>query len=423
MDEQIVMGVLLCLPPKAIYRFRVVSKSWNELISHQFFIERYDGRRRQRGGPRLLALFQRTESCSNPSRPNNRTNILSVDLPRNRKIKRRSLKLQDCEFINSSNGLILCRRSNNRYPKEYYVLNLITQKFVLLPPPPAKLQPCFTGIGLMCEENKQELSAKYIVVRTYSDRCENLGIETYSSETGVWAAKPSITRTAGFMRFLMLGNPLVMNGVFHWDLLGHKTLALYRPRENNLQFIRLPLSLYGLLGLVHDSHGSHAFTRSSIEDGEMLWFSTMDSGAAMTVFMLPKCVEDGASKNLRPTIILCNEWVLVYRISVDSLWNDVVLLSPKARKGIVKDQWGSVRQRNIFLDAFVPAKKEGKSSLALILRVERGGLYLYDLDHKSMECIRYCGGLVTKNEDGNVCNSLTLCPYLEPSSLSAYALD
>ncbi|CAH9110578.1 unnamed protein product [Cuscuta europaea] len=82
----------------------------------------------------------------------------------------------------------------------------------------------------------------------------------------------------------------------------------------------------------------------------------MNSCTAMAVFMLPKCVEDGSSNNLRPTIITCDEWVLVYRISVDSLWNDVVLRT--------------ISERNVFLDAFVPAKK--KSSPALILRVERG---------------------------------------------------
>ncbi|CAH9082511.1 unnamed protein product [Cuscuta epithymum] len=347
MDEQVMMGVLLCLPPKAIYRFRVVSKSCNELISHPFFIERYDGRRRRRGGPRLLALFQKTVSYTDPRRPTYRTNILSVDLPRNR--KRRSIKLQDCELINSSGGLILFSRgrcrSHPRYPEEYYVLNRITQKLVSLPPPPPTVF-CFTTIGLMCEENKHELASKYIVVRTAIERFIIVWMDTYSSETGVWSAK-RITLPDGFKGDLICTDPSVINGVFHWGLLHRfKTLVLYRPRENNnLQFIHVPVGLNDLPPLLDgDSHESHAFTRS-IEDGDMLWFSTMDSRATMTVFMLPKCVEDGGNNNIRPTIITCNEWVVVYRISVGSLWNDVILLSPKERKGVVKDQRGTLGKR------------------------------------------------------------------------------
>ncbi|CAH9132494.1 unnamed protein product [Cuscuta epithymum] len=417
MDEQVMVGVLLCLPPKAIYRFRVVSKTWNELISHPFFIERYDGRRRRRGGPRLLALFQTSVCYSDRWPPTYHTNILSVDLPRNRKLWR-FLKLRDCKVINSSGGLILCAaRSNDAfYPNDYYVLNRITQKLVSLPP---TKWLCFGTIGLMCEENKHELAAKYIVVRTAIESSLNLGIETYSSETGVWSAKRSRTFPARYKINLISGDPSVMNGVFHWAPHLYKTMALYRPRENNFQFIDAPVDLHLhdhplLIPLIHYSHKSHAFTRSSIEDGDMLWYSTMDFRATMTVFVLPKCVEDGANNTIRPTIITCNEWVVVYRISVSSLWNDVILLSPNERKGVVKE---------ILLDAFVPAQKEKNNSLAVILRVERGGVYLYDLDSKSMECIRYSGRLVSKNDDGYDNYSRRLCPYLEPFSLSAYALN
>ncbi|CAH9070244.1 unnamed protein product [Cuscuta epithymum] len=190
-------------------------------------------------------------------------------------------------------------------------------------------------------------------------------------------------------------------------------MALYRPRINTVQMIVAPQDRY------INYFQTHAFTRSTIEDGDILWFATLDSNL-MEVFMLPKSAEDGVNC-VRPTTIPRNEWVLMYHMSVDSVWNDIALVSSRTRRRTIKDTWGKTRARSIFMDAFFPANKKKKTSLALILRVELGDIFLYDLD-RSIEPIRYHGRMVTTYEVGYDSYTLTLCPYLEPSSLSAYVL-
>ncbi|CAH9132178.1 unnamed protein product [Cuscuta epithymum] len=83
MDEQIIAGILVCLPPKSVYRFRPESKSWNHLISHPLFIQRYDSRLRRRGGAGLSAMFQGASARPDYLPPGKKSvmNILRLDLP------------------------------------------------------------------------------------------------------------------------------------------------------------------------------------------------------------------------------------------------------------------------------------------------------------------------------------------------------
>ncbi|CAH9086827.1 unnamed protein product [Cuscuta epithymum] len=126
--------------------------------------------------------------------------------------------LERLKFINTSNGLILCK--SDRYEQKYLVLNPITKRSVTLPPPPYSRSA--GSIGLMCEENKNQLSAKYTVVRTAGEGEKGtMQIVTYSSETGVWvAAKLPVIAAAAAKEdiyfYLFRDPPLVMNGVFHW---------------------------------------------------------------------------------------------------------------------------------------------------------------------------------------------------------------
>ncbi|CAH9132179.1 unnamed protein product [Cuscuta epithymum] len=407
MDEQIITRILVCLPPKSVYRFRLVSKSWNRLISHPFFIQRYDSQLRRRGGAGMLALFQDALVRPEYLRPGNEKvkkslmNILPLDLPGNCKIQYNYLELELGNFINSSNGLVLW---GGRETDKYYVLNPMTKRVVTLPSPPPP-SGSDTSIGLMCQENTRELAAKYIVVRTdcvSQQGRHTLRMVTYSSKRGIWAvAEPTVIAPAGeYLPGVFKGAPLVMNGVFHWYFYGFRlTLALYRPSEEQVQVI--DVRHYDGIGQYWIST---AMTRSSIEDGDMLLFGGNDA-VTMRVFMLTKDSEDGA--NPCPSAVTAQEWMLMYDISVDSIWNDIGLLS-------------SAQRGRFFVEAFIPLNNK-KALIALIRWVPRGKVYLYNLDTKSIQSIRYHGKPLVTSQQLNLLG-YTYPYYLEPSSLFSYAL-
>ncbi|CAH9117075.1 unnamed protein product [Cuscuta europaea] len=389
MDDQIVTRILVCLAPKSVFRFRVVSKSWNDLISDPFFIERYDSERRG-GRFGLLAFFRTPTKTTKRTEKTKKTcmlKIIPLDISGYKKIEYQSGELERGTFINSSNGLILWGGPG---PDEYHVLNPFTQRSVFLPPPPPPPPSAIRHptVGLMCEENKRELAAKYVVIRAYY--CGGFGrlaekddvrIVTYSSETGVWTAShPTVIAAPGvYVPCVFQGTALsvlAMKGVFHWyNYSGELTLALYRPDHGQVIEIRR----YG--GIENNGFVHTTMTRSSIDDGDVLWFGCIGS-ESMRVFMLPNGSE---------------EWNLMYVISGGSL-------------GIKT----SLSTKGIILEAFLPIPN--KAPVAVIRFQKR--IFLYNMDTESLlsvpgrplDCLQL------------MLNACSCYPYSEPSCLSTFAL-
>ncbi|CAH9132187.1 unnamed protein product [Cuscuta epithymum] len=407
MNDQILAEILVRLPPKSVYRFRAVSKSWNELISHPYFIKKYDSRQRLPDGVGLLSLFGDSYCPCSFSHSKKRKKSLeyhSLDLEVS------GMFLEPVKFINSSNGLILCSRGG-WYEQGYLVLNPVTKRSVFVPLAPPSWCT-LRSIGLMCEENKTQLSAKFIVVLNddpvLSESEEaTLPILTYSSETGVWAAtKLSVIPAAAAkddicFRSVFRHHPLVMNGVFHWyhywSDTGTLSLALYRPHG---EAAVLDFRSYDGFGNNNPLYGSSALTRSSIDNGDILWFALVDVGReTMRVFVLPKGSQG---------------WVSVYTISVESLWrNDMALVS--------STRMGSRGQ--IFLNGLVPVNNK-KTPVAVIRREESGRVFLFDVDTKAVQPLPYHGRPVTTEWAALIRGHdfIAHYPYLPPSSLSTFAL-
>ncbi|CAH9077346.1 unnamed protein product [Cuscuta epithymum] len=398
MNDQILAEILVRLPPKSVYRFRAVSKSWNQLISHPYFIEKYDRQQRRPDGVGLLSVFKDISCPCSFCQPKKRKKLLEYP----------SLELEvsrmfpgQLRFINSSNGLILCKgRRCNEKEYEYLVLNPVTKRLVSLPPPPLSW-PSERSVGLMCEENKSQLSAKYIVVLTDYLYLNESGkatfpIVTYSSETRVWvAAKLRAIGTAAEKDFhsVFQHHPLVMNGVFHWyhysRETGTLTLALYRPDGE-----AAVLDFRSYDGFGSHSTCSGALTRSPIENGDVLWFALVDVfGESMGVFMLPKGSQG---------------WVSVYTITVESLRGDHTALLSSSR---------------IFLNGLVPVNNK-KTPVALIRMEKKGRVFLCDVDTKAVQSLPYHGRPVITKWDEVICGPdfIAHYPYLPPSSLSTFAL-
>ncbi|CAH9117073.1 unnamed protein product [Cuscuta europaea] len=409
MNDQILAEILVCLPPKSVYRFRAVSKSWNELISHPYFIKKYDSRQRRPDGVGLLSLSKDMNCPCSFSQPKERKKLVeyhSLDLEVS------GMSPEPVRFINSSNGLILCKsRRYDQHEYEYLVLNPVTKRSVSLPPPP---QPpswrSERSVGLMCEENKSQLSAKYIVVLTdcpvlSESEKATFPIVTYSSETRVWVAArlPAIAAAAAadiMFHTVFRRHPLVMNGVFHWydysSNTGTLTLALYRPHGEAPAV--LDYRSYDGFGN-NGSVCSGALTRSPIENGDVLWFGLVFR-ESMRVFMLPKGSQ---------------EWVSVYNITVESLrGNNTALLSSSSWIG---------RRAEIFWNGLVPVNNK-KTPVALIRMENEGRVFLYDLDTKAVQSLPYHGRPVITEWDALIHDRdfIAHYPYLPPSSLSTFAL-
>ncbi|CAH9132185.1 unnamed protein product [Cuscuta epithymum] len=411
MNDQIIAEILVRLPPKSVYRFRAVSKSWNKLTSQPYFIKKYDSRQRPPDGVGLLSLFGDFYCPCNFSHSKNRKKSVeyhSLDLEVS------GMFLEPVKFINSSNGLILCSQGG-WYEEGYLVLNPVTKRSVSLPPlPPSSSSKLHSSIGLMCIENKSQLSAKYIVVQTgyhvlSGSEKGTLMTVTYSSETGVWveaklrvitdvADAAEVAKEDIYLSMFRVP-PLVMNGVFHWydywTNIGTLTLALYRPDS---EAAVLDFRSYDGFGNNNPLYGSSALTRSSIYNGDVLWFALVIS-ETMRVFMLPKGNE---------------QWVLVHTISVESLWqNDTALVTSSGMRSGGK----------IFLNGLVQVNDK-KTPVALIRRKETGRVFLYDMGTKAVQSLPYQGRPV-RTEWGDIVHGpefLAHYPYLQPSSLSTFAL-
>ncbi|KAK6156289.1 hypothetical protein DH2020_010537 [Rehmannia glutinosa] len=310
--DDILMEILIRLPEKSIFRFMSVSKRWTNIITNPFFLKTLS-RRRCRGGGRLLALIERNFFPVPWFKPLPRwpppMNILPViDDDHRTSICKYVPKLLGY-FINSSNGLILC----GRHPYQYHVLNPVSRKWVMLPPPsPVALDGYERkSVGLMCEENTSELVADYTVVIAAAHADDNtMRIESYSSKTGKWVVKKLAADSLGLLKLCQ--PPEVANGIFHWKSALHfGVIGVYDPRldENHVQLLELPKDV-----VMNENFVSRTITRSPVDDALWYGFITRDN---LQFFRLNGY--NRSSGYSSTTTIPGTEWVLMHSVSIDWL--------------------------------------------------------------------------------------------------------
>ncbi|EYU43132.1 hypothetical protein MIMGU_mgv1a021348mg [Erythranthe guttata] len=397
-NDDLLREILVHLPPKTLFKFMTVSKKWKYIINDPTFLKFHSNKQRRRSsavagddGGHLLALFQLTTKHLSgryrrrPSEP--AMNILAVFPHGNPEIM--CVEKELGYFINSSEGLVLC----GRHSSKYHVMNPVTKKWVLLPPPPRHRldqdQQYYRDwtIGLMVTAWEGDKS--YIVVRAAltDDLDQQLPIETYSSKTGEWV--PSMLFGTGeFVLHPLPGAPLVANGVFHWYTYNWQ-IALYDPSDEtgHVQLIKIPYL---------DGAVSRAITRSSVDN--TLWFGTINPDK-IQIYKLPKGEKDGRMSYKRKKTIPCHEWELVHDIDIESL--GVFFHVPDPEKN---------RMDRIRLECFVP----NWYPLVLVLR-QAEKIFLYNLGSNSVEWVSYYGCPYN-----HLVHEEYLCPYIESSCLSSY---
>ncbi|KAL2546037.1 F-box protein [Forsythia ovata] len=384
--EDVLLEILLRLPPKSVFRSRCVSKRWNQIINDSFFLNSYAERRK---GPydagRLLAIIRCPNGISSP---------IEIVPPLDNQIGTIPRELGD--FICSSNGLILCVRlsSNGHFfcclnDVTYTVLNPLTKKWVSLPSP-ANVN---LGIlmGLVCEENTAQLVANYKVVHICNSIWQNeLMIETYSSKTGKWIESKLFT--TDYFRSRLFGAPLVLNGIFHWTV-SDVFMAIYDPNdiggENHLQLIEMP----------HTEARSYStgFSRSS--DG-LLWYGENNIRQIMKFWMLPK----GENGYRRSCTIPRQEWSLVHTVNLDSLCDNYSIISHV--RTCMQDYY------DLYMIALNP-----KNPLIVLFSI-CGTTFVCNIESKSMEPVQYH----EPSTEDHIC-FYNLYPYFESPFLSSYALQ
>ncbi|KAL0317399.1 UNVERIFIED_CONTAM: putative F-box/kelch-repeat protein [Sesamum angustifolium] len=311
-DVNLLMEIFVRLPQKSVFRFKSVSKTWENIISTDpLFLCSYSRHRSSTTGGRLLAFLQIITDmfihwgipCP-PYQPY--MAILPVRVPDN-PIATLEQPKKLYYILSSSNGLIL----TGELCHKYYVVNPFTFKWVSLPQPPELpgLDQADTSINILCEDNLNELKANYIVVRTIKS-LENdiMPIQTYSSRTGKWA-ESSLVATGNFALHPLPAT--VANGVFHWCTYNW-TIPVYDPNDrvkNHVQLIQMPNS-----GSDEDYFHISIVTRATAD--KILWLGILGT-KRLNFFMLPKGEDSGRSHS-RKTTISGKEWVPMHCISHNS---------------------------------------------------------------------------------------------------------
>ncbi|KAL3838969.1 hypothetical protein ACJIZ3_023560 [Penstemon smallii] len=383
-NHDLLMSILVRLPPKSVFRFRCVSNRWNNIIVDPYFLRSYSAITRKHGslrGEHMLAIVHLTSL--------NVSRISDWGCKRNNNMVPRKLG----DFITCSNGLVLCR---DRFSyNTYHVWNPLTKKSVSLPPLVLAPYKKIISVAFVCEENTNELIPNYMVIRAGVTRFEEWVIETYSSRTGKWAAKSKLNTSPEF-HLCAQPTPLVCNGVVHWSGMG--SIALYdlnggKNANHLMQLIRLPI-----LELEYWS-----LTRSEHDD--VLWLGYTDRiHKNMRTWMLPKKINDGRSYR-RSTTIPANEWILMHTITMTSLLKEpaLKLLENNNKRNDPRSEW-------IWLEGFIIPSNP---TVVVIRREKR--VFIYNLETKLMDSIQYDDG-------GRGPCTIWWDPYMESHYLSSYAL-
>ncbi|XP_077252439.1 F-box protein At5g49610-like [Tasmannia lanceolata] len=277
--EDILIEILARLPAKSLYKFKCVSKEWNNLIS-------WGTSSRKILPPLMSGLFyQYMDQSGYASMPNSKVanggDMGSLDfLPFCQKLR----------IDNSCNGLLLCSMKGSDWGQEpkfvhYIVCNPTTGKWVSLP----KVHKIDNTIGLAYDPR---ISHQFKVVRFLHCVQDDLSIELeiFSSETGNWVES---TVYFGFEGYFLSGTQVVYsNGALH-VLFNPYHVLRFDIKEESCQLIELPEAMTSFL-----------WTYSLGEFGGCLHYAEINR-SKMKIWTLKDCRS--------------SEWVLKNRIRIRGL--------------------------------------------------------------------------------------------------------
>lgn len=238
-NDDLITEILLRVPPKAVLRFKLVSKKWFSIISKTSFATRHTLL-----NPHTVSALLLRVTLFFKERPTNKYVSLDVD--------GRSLAYFPHDFLDfdptnnpgcihisqSCNGLLLCSTCSWDRPERFqpinYIFNPTTRQFGMLPPPPDN-GLYFDSMQLVFDPSE---SSCYRVVCTQFLTSE-LKIYVYSSETKDW--KLCVSQENFEFLPLNFTNGVSWNDAVHWISPMGNGLSFLLDKECLETFPRPPL--------------------------------------------------------------------------------------------------------------------------------------------------------------------------------------
>lgn len=259
--EEILLEILVNLPPESIFTFKCVSKHFLSLISHASFSPFYISRSKN---SLPFALVFRCD---------NRLNGFVVSTDNTFKIPSPlfpSDQIPGLKIDATSNDLILYE--SNRHESVYFVANPFTNSIVKLPR--HSKRPSFGPTAFISSVENGITSYNVARLVQYYDNVEqhSLNVETFSSEKGEWTNLKVESHTVG-LKFD--ARPCIaFKGALHWICNRMTTLLAYDDR-GSCRVISIPNEAYhmsgknAILGVCGENLCYFEMSRISIQAGKL----------------------------------------------------------------------------------------------------------------------------------------------------------
>ncbi|CAL5361788.1 unnamed protein product [Camellia sinensis] len=289
--DDVLINILLRVPPDVLSRFKCVSTQSYRLINDPDFDKKYRSQLPDHPN-QLIGLYYHHHQCNHVSfaNPNPNEGVFQcID-------KSLSFFPNPVRMLASRHGLILCI-STKPNPVRYYICNPITRKFAILPETKGPSDSYSTGFFV----DRKYGHYKVIKIPGLAARNTFAFVETFSSESGKWRLL-KLELSSPYCLFSHMWPAIQWNGSLHWvDGLG--SILTYDVTEEKFKFLEIPcvdvrnqrpykrvVIKYGVLG-VSEGLLSYAFS-----DAYMLhvWVRVRDCWVVMWRVSLVSMV----SKNL-----------------------------------------------------------------------------------------------------------------------------
>ncbi|XP_058071436.1 F-box protein At5g07610-like [Magnolia sinica] len=220
-NGDIITKIFTHLPVKSLFRFKCVSKHWLSLISDPTFSQKHYSFHRPSPDSSISSFFlQPAPRIFDYLSPE----FAPIDRP-NSGVPDPSLSFleEGFELKNSCNGLLFCQR-NMGEDITYCVCNPTIMEYKLLPQlPKNKFIYCSS---IVFDPSK---SPHYKVVCVSRTKLKHVGIDIYSSQTGLWRASVEAFYED---RWLLNEKGVLWNGALHWTTLRKSFVSFHVERES-----------------------------------------------------------------------------------------------------------------------------------------------------------------------------------------------
>uniref|UniRef100_J3MLM0 F-box domain-containing protein n=1 Tax=Oryza brachyantha TaxID=4533 RepID=J3MLM0_ORYBR len=203
---ELVVEIVRRLPIRSVCQFKCVCRSWRRLIA--------DHEHRKKLPQTLSGFFYRSvnvERC--PESAHHFTNVTGKGVPLIYPSFSFLPRCDDVIVLDCCNGLLLCRcsQSDGARPFHYAVCNPATKEWVMLPDANHD-----ENQAMLLNTKLAAISSHFHVLEYVEDENESVvGVEIYSSETGLWSLLESGWPDDTVIRNSVNGRSVFLNGFLH----------------------------------------------------------------------------------------------------------------------------------------------------------------------------------------------------------------